>query len=170
MNRQRWWLVGVAGLALIVGCGRPRPVPLESVQVTPVKAQDVLRVVNEPGAKVVLVNMWATWCGPCREEFPALVKLARRYQVRGLRVVFVSSDVESELPSVKQFLAKQGVDFPSYLKAEKDQEFINGVDPRWSGALPATFIYDGSGKLKLFGEGGPSSTELEQKVLEVLND
>ena len=151
-----------------MSCGQPPPVPLESVQVTPVKAQDVMRVVHQPGAKAVLVNMWATWCGPCREEFPNIVKLARRYQARGLRVVFVSADAEDKLADVKRFLAKQGVDFPSYLKAEKDQEFINGIDPRWSGALPATFIYDGGGKLRDFWEGSASYGEFERKILEIL--
>ena len=170
MNRPRWWYTGIAGFALATGCGQPRPVSLESVQVTQVKAQDVLRVVHQPGAKAVLVNMWATWCGPCREEFPNIVKLARRYQAHGLRVVLVSTDAENELAEVKRFLAKQGVDFPSYLKAEKDQEFINGIDPLWSGALPATFIYDGGGKLKRFWEGGASYAEFEQKVLGVLNE
>jgi thiol-disulfide isomerase/thioredoxin len=169
MSRSTWWFVSHVGLVLIMGCGQPRPVPVERVRVTPVKAQDVLRVVHEPGAKVVLVNIWATWCGPCREEFPNIVKLARRYQARGLRVVFVSTDVETELPNVKRFLAKQGVDFPTFIKAEKDQEFIDGVNPQWDGALPATLIYDGSGKLRHFWEGTASYEEFERKVLEILN-
>jgi thiol-disulfide isomerase/thioredoxin len=169
MNRSSWWLGGFLGLALGAGCGGVQPVPVELVQIAPVKAQDVLRLVHEPGTKAVLVNVWATWCGPCREEFPNIVKLARNYQARGLRVVLVSSDDERELPGVKQFLAKQGVAFPSYIKAEKDQEFINGIDSRWSGALPATFIYDGSGKLRHFWEGAASYGEFKRKVLEILN-
>jgi len=169
MKRSRWWFTGVVGLTLIVGCGKPEPVPVDSVEVTPVKAQDLLNAVHAPGAKVVLLNVWATWCGPCREEFPALVKLGRTYQGRGLRVILVSADAETELPNVKTFLAKHGVSFPSHLKAQKDQEFVNGIDLRWSGALPATFIYDGSGKLKYFWEGAANYKEFEQKVLEILN-
>jgi thiol-disulfide isomerase/thioredoxin len=164
-----WWLAGVAAWVLVGGCGASRPVPVENVQLTPVKAADVVRLVHEPGAKVVLVNLWATWCGPCMEEFPDLVKLARQYQARGVRVLLVSADVETELANVKKFLAKQGVDFPTYMKAEKDMEFINGIEPRWTGALPATVIYDGSGKVRQFWEGKASYREFEQKVLEILN-
>ena len=67
-----------------------------------------------------------------------------------------------------QLLAAAGVDFPAYIKAEKDQAFIDGVDKRWTGALPATFIYDGSGKLQDFWEGGVTFNVFEQKVVEVL--
>ena len=83
--------------------------------------------------------------------------------------MLVSADLDTELPNVKKFLAKQGVDFPSSIKAQKDQEFIDRVYPKWDGALPATLIYDGSGKLRSFWEGETSYTEFEQKVLEVLN-
>lgn len=169
MIRRRMWLAVAAGWVLIAGCAKPAPVPLENVQVIPVTADDVVRLVQAPGAKVVLVNMWATWCAPCRVEFPHLVKLARNYQARGLRVLLVSADLDTELPNVKKFLAKQGVDFPSSIKAQKDQEFIDRVYPKWDGALPATLIYDGSGKLRSFWEGETSYTEFEQKVLEVLN-
>ncbi|HYM81181.1 MAG TPA: TlpA disulfide reductase family protein, partial [Candidatus Limnocylindria bacterium] len=100
---------------------------------------------REPGAEVVLVNIWATWCAPCREEFPDLMRLNERYRDRGLRLILVSADFEDQLPLARRFLAKQGVDFPSYLKTGDDMRFINAMDSRWTGALPATLIYDGRG-------------------------
>jgi thiol-disulfide isomerase/thioredoxin len=169
MNRKNAGLLFVAILAVLAGCGKPKSISPDQVQVSPVKAEDVMRIVREPGAKAVLVNMWATWCGPCQEEFPDLIKLARRYQGRGLRVVLVSNDDENQLAAVKKFLAEQGADFPTYLKAEKDMPFINGIDSRWTGALPSSFIYDGSGKLKEFWEGQGSYALFEEKVKPILN-
>jgi thiol-disulfide isomerase/thioredoxin len=138
--------------------------------VTPVTSADVQKLVREPGAKAVLVNMWATWCGPCQEEFPGLVRVAEKYSGQGLRTILVSADDTDQVAAVKKFLAKQGVDFPAYLKTEKDQAFIDGMDKRWTGALPTTFIYDGSGKLHDFWEGEVPFNVFEQKVVEVLGN
>jgi thiol-disulfide isomerase/thioredoxin len=137
--------------------------------VVPATGQEILRRVGEPGANVVLVNIWATWCVPCMEEFPHLVRLRRTYADRGLRVILVSGDFASELPGVRKFLATQGVDFVSYIKSGDDMEFINALSPRWSGALPATFIYDGGGWLRQMWESEASYERFERGVLEVLN-
>ena len=69
---------------------------------------------------------------------------------------------------VKKFLAERGVEFPAYLKAEKDQEFIDGMGKQWTGALPATFLFDGTGKLRDFWEGEATFNVFEQKVVEIL--
>ena len=153
---------------LLVSCGQTSRVRVEDVQVTPVTAVDIQRTVHEPGAKAVLINLWATWCGPCREEFPGLVRVAHKYQGQGLKVILVSADDDKDMAEVKKFLAEEGVDFPAYIKAEKDQPFIDGLSKQWTGALPATLLYDGSGKLHDFWEGGVTFNVFEQKVVEVL--
>ncbi len=164
------WLAGLnfCLAASLVACGRTAPVRIEDVRVTPVTAADIQRAVSNSGAKAVLVNVWATWCGPCREEFPGLVRVARKYQGQGLKVMLVSADSDTDMAAVKKFLAEQGVDFPAYIKAEKDQPFIDTLDKRWTGALPATFIYDGTGKLRDFWEGSAPFSVFEQKVVEVM--
>lgn len=170
MAVRRFCVLGVLlGLgAALVACERTRSVPIESVHVTPVTGADIQRAVHESGAKAVLVNVWATWCGPCREEFPGLVRLARRYQGQGLKVMLVSADDNADMTQVKKFLSGQGVDFPAYIKAEKDQAFIDALDKRWTGAIPVTFLYDGSGKLRDFWEGEATFNVFQQKVVEVL--
>ncbi len=158
-----------AGLLLCAGCSKPSStVRIEDVKVTPVTAADLQKAVRDSGAKAVLVNMWATWCGPCRAEFPDLVSVAHKYQGQGLKVLLVSADAETDLPAVKKFLADHGVEFPAYLKAEKDQEFIDGMGKDWTGALPATFLFDGTGKLRDFWEGETTFNVFQQKVVEVL--
>jgi thiol-disulfide isomerase/thioredoxin len=183
-------LAGCGRVADSPGAGRaPAPVPgaagspasagdaapgrttgaMDPPSVVPATGQEILRRVGEPGANVVLVNVWATWCVPCMEEFPHLVRLRRAYAERGLRVILVSGDFAGELPRVRMFLATQGVDFVSYIKSGDDMEFINALSPRWSGALPATFIYDGGGSLRQMWESQASYERFERGVLEVLN-
>jgi len=155
---------------LLASCGPTKHVSVEDVHVTPVTSADVQKAIHDPGAKAVLVNVWATWCGPCREEFPGLVRVAEKYKGQGLRVLLVSADDTDQVAEVKKFLAEEGVNLPAYIKTEKDQAFIDGLDKQWTGALPATFIYDGSGNLHDFWEGGVTFSVFEQKVVEVLGN
>jgi thiol-disulfide isomerase/thioredoxin len=120
----------------------------EAVHLVPATGPQILRAVRAANSRAVLVNVWATWCLPCREEFPQLVKLGEDYAGRGLKVFFVSGDFDSERAQVVEFLAAHGVRGAAYLKAGKDEEFIDAFDPDWSGALPATFLYDRAGSLR----------------------
>lgn len=148
--------------SLAAGAGGTEP------EVKPTDAPGLLAAVREGAAPVTLVNVWATWCGPCREEFPDLVKLERDYRDRGLRVLFVSADFDDQLGEAKQFLARHGVSATSYIKTGDDMQFIDALDKRWSGALPATFIYDRAGKLRAFREGKADYRYFEHEVLGVL--
>ena len=137
-------------------------------EIRPADGTQVLAAVRAAGTRAVLVNVWATWCAPCREEFPDLVRLGRTYHDRGLAMVFVSADWNEQLPEAKKFLAEHGVDVPSYVKTGDDMKFINALNPRWSGALPATFIYDGEGKLHYFRQGKATYALLEGELLKIL--
>lgn len=146
-------LLGAAALAASPppGPSAPAPVPIESIDA----AGLVARVAALKG-QVVLVNMWATWCEPCREEFPVFVALDGELRSRGLAVLSVSLDASSSLDTaVRPFLASLKVPFPCFIKAPGDDDaFINAIDPAWSGALPATFVYDPAGRRihSLFGQ------------------
>ena len=100
-------------------------------------------------ARPLLVNFWATWCEPCRAEFPDLVKIDAEYRKRGLDFVVISIDDVSEInTSVPKFLREMRAEMPAYLLNTPDTDVaIKAVDPAWSGGLPATFLYDASGKL-----------------------
>jgi thiol-disulfide isomerase/thioredoxin len=107
----------------------------------------------------LLINFWATWCDPCREEFPDLVKIDRHYRPKGLDFVAVSlddlADIKTEVP---KFLRQMQATMPAYLLNVPDPELaINVIDPAWSGALPATFLYDAQGQVvfKRFGRVNP---------------
>lgn len=150
-------LVGAAALAASPAppasppAGAAAPAAIE-----PLDAAGLLTRVASLKGHVVLVNLWATWCEPCREEFPVFVALDRDMRARGLAIMSVSLDASSSLDTaVRPFLAAHGVSFPCFIKAPGDDDaFINAVDPAWSGALPATFVYDPAGRRihSLFGQ------------------
>ena len=158
--------------ALAAGCGAPADRGGSAVAAEPTlraaTAAQVLEAARAPGTKAALINVWATWCQPCVEEFPDLVKLHRTYAGRGLRLVLVSADFEEQRESVAAFLKRQGASFPSYLKDQKDEDFIDGIDARWSGALPASFIVDRSGAIVDYWEGKRSYAALEAKLAPLL--
>lgn len=136
----------------------------------PVTVEQLKAEIARPGAGATLVNVWATWCAPCREEFPDLLRLYRTYRNHGLRVVLVSADFEDQAAEARRFLAQQGAGFRTFLKTGDDQRFIEGLDPRWSGALPATWLYDAQGALRYFHEGRTTFDTLEPMVLAALGD
>ena len=159
MGRQ--FLSGLFGALLLVGSGWAQTV-------RPATATEILEVVRESPATVKVVNMWATWCAPCVEEFPAFVRLQQQYDSSQVRVFFVSADFEDELPAVRRFLQSQGVRF-SFLKQEADDAFVNAFSPEWTGALPATFLYDAAGNLRGFWEGKTTYDQLVEQVQKLLN-
>ena len=105
------------------------------------------RIVAPRKGRVLLVNFWATWCEPCREELPALVAAARSFSSKDVAVVLVSLDsAKTGTAEVPKFLAKQKVPFVCWLlKARDPQPFIDGVDRKWDGTLPHTIVYDRRG-------------------------
>ena len=112
--------------------------------------------------KPLLVNFWATWCEPCREEYPMINDLARQYAPQGLIVVGISLDDDGEITLVRHFLARNKPVFPNYRKRPGSEEvFINAVNPKWSGAIPAVFAYDAQGQLRGEIIGEASRQELE---------
>jgi thiol-disulfide isomerase/thioredoxin len=110
-------------------------------------------------ARPLLVNFWATWCDPCRDEFPDLVKINADYKGRGLDFALVSGDDISEIKTgVPKFLREMKAGMPAYLLNVPDMGLaINSVDTTWYGDLPATFVYDREGKIvfKHFGRIDP---------------
>ena len=135
---------------------------------SPAEAGAILAEVKRPGAAAVLVNVWATWCAPCREEFPDLLHVARDLAPKGLRLVLVSVDFPGSEAETQNFLTSQGVDFPTFVRAGKDEAFVDALERRWTGAIPATFVYDGGGKLVRFWEGRVSYPVIKKRALEAL--
>jgi thiol-disulfide isomerase/thioredoxin len=122
---------------------------------------------GEPRERPLVVNFWATWCTPCREEFPDLVKIRAQYGAERLDFVIVSLDDPSDIETaVPQFLSEVRAEgFASYiLHAEDESVAINFVDPEWSGELPATFLYDRAGRLVFDHKGRIKPADLQTAI------
>jgi thiol-disulfide isomerase/thioredoxin len=150
-------------LALIGLC---LPAAHAAVTVTPADAPVIKRAIAGQKGHVVLVNFWATWCGPCVAEFPAIVQTSRRYKAAGLCVFAVSADqLKDRQTKVVPFLIKSGADFPAYLEKSADPEqFIDAFDPAWQGDLPRTIIYDRAGRRVKILTGAQTAQSLAAAV------
>lgn len=135
----------------------------------PAQASDVLSAVAAARGKVVLLNFWATWCLPCREEMPHLLALRRELGARGFDVVLVSADFEEDAGLAREFLGSLGVDFTTWRKSQRDEEFIEGISPTWSGVLPFTVLYDRDGRPATSWVGGASLETLRSKILPLMS-
>jgi len=113
-----------------------------------------LRKALTPSGRPLLVNFWATWCDPCREEFPDLVKLDADYKGK-IDFITISLDELSEINrDVPKFLSGMKAEMPAFLlKAEDDDAAIAIVSKNFTGALPFTILYDASGKETYFRQG-----------------
>lgn len=119
--------------------------------------------------KVVLVNFWATYCVPCRAEMPQLVAMQNRLKAKGFTLVTISADEQEQEAAAQQFLQKNNVPQPSYRRQAKDDDkFINFIDPKWSGALPLSILYDRSGKKVQTFHGAVKLPELEAQINKLL--
>ncbi len=167
-------LLAVVVVLSLAGCSErtpdPADAPIKLPDLVPASAAEVLAAVREPGASAVIVNVWATWCLPCREEFPDLLRVHRELASEGVRLVLVSADFPRNADDARCFLAEQGVDFPTFQMTGKDAEFIDGLDPRWSGALPATWIYDGAGHIRHFWEDKAPYATIRSLTLDATRD
>jgi len=125
-------------------------------------------LINSYSGKVLIVNLWATWCDPCVAEFPDLVKLYQDYKDRNLALVFISLDQPGDLNTkVLPFLKSNGVDFITYInKFKKQEDLINAIDKDWDGAIPATYIYDRKGKMIGSMIGRKTYAEFEREIRE----
>lgn len=114
----------------------------------------------------LLVNFWATFCDPCRDEFPDLVKIDKDFRPRSLEFVTVSlDDMEDIKTSVPKFLGSMKATMPAYLLNASDPEpAINLVDPNWRGDLPATFLYNEKGEVVYKHIGRVNTAELREAI------
>jgi len=165
------WAFGIAALLLCAGCSHSvipsEPPPPRGIVDLDENGWDRLRA--QQRGRVLVVNFWATWCEPCREEFPNLVRLHNTYRSHGLSVVAISMDEPESASAIEQFLKSQGANFGSYRQHFKDFEaLVNSINPRWGGGIPATFLYGREGRLVESWQGATTFEEFERAVKPLL--
>lgn len=100
------------------------------------------------GSDVLVVNFWATWCGPCVEELPHFIEVSKQNPPERVRFVGLSLDMDNQVDTkVIPFLKEKAIPYPNFLLDPEDADtFITSVSEEWSGAIPATMFYDRAGR------------------------
>jgi thiol-disulfide isomerase/thioredoxin len=133
-----------------------------------IDAQGYQKILEQYRGKSLLVTFWATWCEPCRDEYPMLNELAKQYAPQGLHVVGINLDDDGDIIVMRRFLARYKPIFQNYRKRKGDEAAFNqSVLPGWNGALPATFFYakDGRQVGHVLGEGNRATYEAAIRAL-----
>jgi thiol-disulfide isomerase/thioredoxin len=137
-------------------------------KVTQIDAQGLKNLLKSNG-KPLLINFWATWCAPCREEFPELVKIGTDYKGK-VDLITVSLDELSEINGgVPKFLAQMKSESPAYLlKTPDDEVAIELVSKNWQGALPFTILFNVQGETIYSVQGKFKTDVLAAEIEKIL--
>ncbi len=156
-----WVLLSpISALARVAG---PRPVARLELRDLSGKS----RSIQELRGKVVLVNFWATWCGPCVNELPVLAELAERYRADGLVIVAASVDEPATRGAVEDFARKRGKGLEVWIGADNADMAALGLD---GDSVPATVLLDRSGGIAKRMQGGVSRGELDPVIEKLLKE
>jgi thiol-disulfide isomerase/thioredoxin len=131
-----------------------RKIEAEPVNLELASADDLKKLRSNPTGKVLLVNFWATWCGPCVHEFPELENTYRMYRLRDFDMVMVASNLPDEKAGVLKALQKQHASSRNLLFGSDDTYAMQAAfDPKWEAGVPYTVLLSPDGKV-LYQEGG----------------
>ncbi len=123
-------------------------------------SQDIIKTVSQARGKVVVINFWASWCGPCRQEIPEIIDLRKRIPEDKLLVIGVSVDQDPSMFAM--YAAKAGFNYPVYLaKADVSQAFSIR-------AIPRTVVYSPKGEMVHSQEGYMPGPDLEKLIHKLL--
>lgn len=126
----------------------------EPVSLDTITARGLKELLQNHSDKLRLINVWATWCGPCVAEFPDLVDINRMYRRRDFEFIGISADEPAKKNKALQFLQKSAASNTNYIfNADDKYQLIDAVDPKWQGALPYTLLVEPGGKIVYSREG-----------------
>lgn len=122
---------------------------------------------NEDSEKLRLINVWATWCGPCIIEYPEFIVLQRMYGARDFEFVSVSADKPTQQEKALKFLDSKNSAVTNYIFDQDDKyALIEAIDPNWNGALPYTLLIEPGGKIVWAHQGEVDFLELKRTIVD----
>jgi thiol-disulfide isomerase/thioredoxin len=137
------------------------------VIVEKISKKGVADLVRNPSEKLRLINVWATWCGPCIIEYPELVNLQRIYGNRNFEFISLSADKPENADQVLEFLQAKHSPIKNYLFSSNDKyALIEAINPEWNGALPYSILIEPGGKVIYSMQGSVNLLELKKKIVE----
>ncbi len=139
-------------------------------QITAVSREWANELRSNTSDTLYVVNFWATWCKPCVNELPYFQKIADTYAGKNVKVILVSNDMRRDMTKrVPDFIKNNGIKLQVLYIDEVDADlWISKVNKDWTGAIPATWMYNGSNGKEDFTEGELTFEELENKVKAML--
>lgn len=122
---------------------------------------------NKDSNKLQLINIWATWCGPCILEYPDLITVQRMYGARDFEFISISADNIEDQEKALKFLQEKNSALTNYIFTGKDKyELIEAVDADWNGALPYTMLIEPNGKVVWKHQGTIDFYQLKRTIVE----
>ncbi len=154
--------VSPAPTAAMVANGPALPVlgPAPSWKLKDIAGREVSS--DEFKGKVVVVDFWATWCGPCKEEIPGYVELQKKYADKGFVIVGVSLDQQGP-PVVKRYAESAKINYPLVMGDDGVVSAFGGID-----AIPTTFLIDREGRIRHKKVGSMETAEYEKIIAPLL--
>jgi len=142
----------------------------EAVTLDAIDLEGVKKLVKNDSKKLRFINIWATWCGPCAQEFPDLVEINRMYRRREFEMIGVSVDSGLNIKDrVQSFLEENHASFTNYLYSGTDTyALIDAVDPKWPGPIPYTLIVKPDGEILYRHLGTIEPLEVKKVIVEYL--
>ena len=135
------------------------------ISIVPGDEKDLDKLIAKNKGKVVFVDYWATFCGPCKKSFPHTVDLSKKHKADGFTVISVSMDLLEDKDKALEFLKKQGAAFDNLI-SKYDGGGSDANDAFGIGPLPTLRLYDRAGKLRYKWEG--KAEDLDAKIKELL--
>lgn len=136
------------------------PVTLENIDTAGIR-----KIIQNKSDKLRLINVWASWCGPCVQEFPDFVIIDRIYRSRQFEFVSINADQLSRKDNVLKFLQKNEASNKNYIfSSDNNGDLVEAVDPEWSGALPYTMLVEQGGKIIYRTQGPINMTEMRKLI------
>ncbi len=139
----------------------------EEVTINTINKDALTHLFHNHSDKLMLVNVWATWCGPCVSEFPDLVEINRMFRGRDFEMITISADVPTMKDKALKFLQKQQASTTNYIFNSDDKyQLIEAIDKNWQGAIPYTMLIEPGGKIIYKQQGTIDPAELKTKIVD----
>ncbi len=135
-----------------------------------IKVTDLEKMVAESKTPLI-INFWATWCMPCIEEIPYFLEEAKKHEKDSVKLLLVSLDFEEQYPDkLAAFVKRRKYTAPVLWLDETNADyFCPKVDPKWSGAIPATLFINKQTGYRKFHEEQLSHEELKKEIMAILS-
>lgn len=141
----------------------------EPVSLTPAGMETVDSLIKNRGDKLRLINIWATWCGPCVSEFHEFVTISKIYRSRGLEFISISLDLPGKAEEVLAFLKKSQASNENFIYSSKNKyPFIEAVDKNWQGALPYTLLIKPGGEVVYSKQGEIDPLKIKRQIVDII--